>query len=233
MVNVLQVRYRKAIYPRKYVEPDFVRKQMLAVCEPIFPSDKRQPSDTCYNLVPKPQREIHPYDRLLAEDMKQELSSSRMICFFHANVMTNREKKQFSNLFQHEDMYLRYYNQDVAQLAMEGTKYHSAYHLCHRQQDWVVSQRDNSYLFSSEPQVTKLLKLTKKCPQLILMAAIIDDRFLSVDELKNYSRLPDLQTLRTQLSYTLSLATKSIVDKTIDPISRLTNSIDSYIKDQK
>ena len=230
--NVLQVRYRKAIYPRKYVEPDFVRKQMLAVCEPVFPRDKRQPSLNCYNLGLKYEREIHPFDKLLAEDMKRELSSSRMICFLHTNVLTNREKKEFSNLFEHQNMYLRYYNEDVAQLAMAGTKYQSALHLCHTS-DWVVQQKDVTILFSGEPQVTKLLKLMKKCPQLILLAAIIDDRFLSVDHIKDYNRLPDLQTLRTQLSYTLSLATKSIADKTVYPISSLTNSIDLYIKDMK
>ena len=204
---------------------------MLAVCEPIFSADKRQPSDTCFNLRAKPDREIHPYDKLLAEDMKRELSFSKMICFFHTNVLTNREKKEFRNVFQREDMLLRYYNEDVAQLAMAGTKHESALHLC-RTLNWTVLQKDVTILFSSEPQVSKLLKLTKKCPQLILMAAIIDDRFLSVEDLKNYNRLPDLETLRTQLSYTLSMATKSIVDKTIDPISRLTNNIDLYIKDQ-
>ena len=205
---------------------------MLAVCEPVFPRDKRQESEKCYNLSPKQEKEIHPYDKLLAEDMKLELSSSRMICFFHTNIMTNREKKECSNHFQHEDMYLRYYNEDVAQLALNGTKYQNALHLC-RTSDWVTLKKDVTLLFSAEPQVSKLLKVTKKCPQLILMAAIIDDRFLSVDDLKDYNRLPNLATLRAQLSHTLSMATQSIVNKTVYPISKLTNNIDSYIRDKK
>jgi len=222
--NILSVRYRKALVPRKHVEPDFRRKQMLAVCEPIFAADKRLPSERCYNLQPKREREVHPWDRLLAEDMKQELRTSRMICFFHQNVMTNREKKLCANSYQHEHMYLRYYNPDIAQLAMSDTKWAPALHLC--------SERAVTVLFSDEPRVAKMLKVTKKCPQLILMAAIIDDRFLSVADIKDYNRLPDLQTLRAQLSHTLSMTTRSVSDKAFTPIISLTNSIDSYIRDK-
>ncbi len=223
--NWYQIRYRKQIYFRKYREPNFVRKQMLAICEPIMAKDKRPHSERCINLLPKAERQIHPYDKLLAEDMKQELRSSRMICFFHQNVMTIIEKRETRNLFQKEDMFLRYYNPDIAQMAMNGTKYESALHL--------AKLPNFTILFSAEPQVSKLLKLNKKCPQLILLAAIIDDRFLSVEDIKAYSRLPDLQTMRSELSHTLSLAAKSLSNKTIYPISNLTNSLDLYIKDQQ
>ena len=221
----ISVRHRKAFYPRQHREQHFTRKQMLAICEPIFPADKRLESEKCFNLSPRIERQIHPYDRLLAEDMKRELSSSRMICFFHQNKMTPREKQSIKNEFEHQEMYLRYYNPDVAQLSMSATKYESAIHLC--------DQKDVTILFSAKPVVNKLLKMSRKCPELILLAAIIDNRFLSVEDLKDYNRLPDLQTLRAQLSHTLSMATKSIADKTVHPISQLTNSLDLYINQQK
>jgi len=198
---------------------------MLAICEPVIPQDRRSNSERCRNLLPKADRQIHPYDIFLAEDMKEELRSSRMICFYHINVMKNREKKLVSNMFQHENMFLRYYNRDIANLAMNGTKYESALHLS--------QEKDFTVLFSAEPQVSKLFKLNKKCPQIILLAAIIDDRFLSIDDLKDYSRLPDLHTVRSQLSFTLSLEAKSITDKTTYPISKLANNLDLYVKDQQ
>ncbi|XP_054168200.1 39S ribosomal protein L10, mitochondrial-like [Oppia nitens] len=223
-VYVLTSRANQTSQPRKYTEVHFRRKQMLAVCEPILMKDKRLPSEKCFNLTPIEDRGIHPLDKLLANDMKHELKTSHMICFFHQNLMTNREKKGVKNMFEHQDMYLRYYNPDIAELALIGTKWESALHLC-RQQDVTV-------LFSAKPQVSKLLKLTKKCPQLVLMAAIINDRFMSLDDLKEYNRLPNLDTLRAHLCHTLSLATKSMTDKTLYPILSLTNNIDVYVKDQ-
>ena len=226
----MSVRYRKQIYPRRHVEPDFTRKLMLAICEPVMARDKRQTSDKCFNLQKRTERKIHPYDKLLAEDMKQELRSSRMICFFHTNVTSNRDRFEARNKFQHEDLYLRFYNEDVAQLAMSGTKYESALHLC-RINDW-YTQRHVTILFSTEPQVNKVLKITKKIPQLILMAAIIDDRFLSVDDMKEYGRLPDLQTLRAQVCHTLSLAAQSLVGNTSHPVRALAQSLDLYKNDK-
>lgn len=229
-MNAVSVRHKKQVNPRRHVEPDFRRKLMLAICEPIVPRDKRQTSEKCYNLKLKQERPIHPYDELLAQDLKQELLSSRMICFFHTNVMTKREKREASNQFQHEDLYLRFYNEDVAQLAMSGTKYSSALHLC-RIDDWFV-QRDVTMLFGAEPQVNKVLRITRKIPQLILIAAIVDDRFLSVEDFKQYSRLPDLQALRAQVSHTLSLAAQSVVANTSHPVRSLTQSLDLYGNDK-
>ena len=50
----------------------------------------------------------------------------------------------------------------------------------------------------------QLLKLEKKIPGLVLLGGIVEERFMSVQDLKHYASLPSLHTLQGQLVSILS-----------------------------
>jgi len=51
--------------------------------------------------------------------------------------------------------------------------------------------------------ISQLLKLEKKMPYLTIMAVFLEDRILSVADLKRVSELPDLDLMRATLCQTL------------------------------
>src|SRR6218665_580201 len=113
---MIQVRYRKAVYFRKYVQPDYRHKLLLATCEPIKAIDRRPTSEKCSRLTQRPPKPDHPYDVLLAKDMEKELDGSQLVCFFQQNQMTFYQRRSLKNEFEHEQLYLRYYNKDIGRI---------------------------------------------------------------------------------------------------------------------
>lgn len=227
-LNLIQNRkISKREWIKKYREPDLRRKKLYAACEPIILPDLRQESEKCEQLHPLPPIEIHPYDKLLAQDLKNEWESSRMICIFHKNSMTEREHVERRNLFQHQDMLLRYYNTRCVHHYLTGTRFECLKQL-------FLNGSYHALLFSKEPNVLKMVKTAKKVQHhLVLLCAVVDDKILSYNEIIKYSELPNLPTLQSHLCHTLSLASQSITQNLAKPLTQLSMSLDQFVKQKE
>ncbi|XP_023234491.1 39S ribosomal protein L10, mitochondrial-like [Centruroides sculpturatus] len=219
-INVIPVRYRR-IKSRNPREPHFVRKCMLEVCKPIYRKDETPDFQRCSRAKIEEEKFIHPYEQLLAKQAMNEWNASRMVCFFHHNSLTDEEKRIISNMLFKQGMYLRHYNNSVMKLALQGTIYEAA--LC-------LVQSYSAYLFSPEPNVSRLLKLSKKMPQYILLAGIIDNHFLSREELLNYSTLPSLEIMQSQICNTLMLSSTQMITTLSHHLTELNRILDQHSK---
>lgn len=213
------MRYRK-IKSRNPPEPHFVKKCMLEVCKPIIKKNLMPDIQTCKKLQ-EIEKIIHPYEQLLAKQFINEWNSSRMICFFHRNSLTKEENTLIRNMLFKQDMHLRHYNNSTVKLALQGTIYEAALNLV---------QSSSSYVFSAEPNVSKLLKVSKKMPQLILLAGIIDNQFLSREDLQNYSNLPSLEIMQSQICNTLMLSSTQMSTTLSHHLIELNQLLHRYIE---
>lgn len=192
-----------------------------------MPVDRRPDAERCYNLTPKPPKPDHPYDILLARDMKQELESSQLCCFFHQNPMGSQERRLVKNAFQHEGMMLRYYNRDIARIAMANTKYAPLLH-------FAVGYH---YVVLFAPDLTKISKIKqvlKPYSELIPLGALIDNRRLvTVAELDVLAKTStDIGIHLAMLSQTLVTAQQRLVGTLQQQSSQLSRLLEQHSQDK-
>lgn len=222
MLNWSQLRFRKAVYFRKYHQPCFRQKVLLAVCEPVFATDKRVPAEKCFNLTPLPPKPDHPYDVLLAKDMVAETDASSLVCFFHQNQMTNPDKRLVKNEFEHEGMYLRYYNRDIARLAWSGTRFEKLLHFATGYQFTVL-------FAPTTEKINKIIRISKKYPEILLLGGLVDKRRLvTLKQLENMSKMADLDMQRAMLCHTLTVSQQGLLQSLNHHSSQLTQLLKTH-----
>ena len=222
LLNWSQVRYRKAVWFRKYKQPDFRQKLLLSVCEPVKAIDRRPPSERCYNLSQRPPRTDHPYDVLLAKDMTAELEASSLVAFFHQNQMTTIDRRLVKNEYEHEGMFLRYYNRDIARLCLENTKYAPLMHF--------ATQYNFTVLFApTTDKITKIIRIAKKYPDILLIGGLVDKRrLLTVKQLEAVANMANLDTQRAMLCHTLNVAQQGLLQNLSHHTSQLSQLLNSH-----
>jgi len=146
----------------------------------------------------------NPYERILAREVLNWFNHSRFVAFFHSNPISADDRFKVNIMLKKQNMHLKQYGKKIVRMALEETKYEPVLTL--------FTSR-NFMIFSEEPQVAKLLKLKKRMPQFILMAGIVDDRFMSLKELERYSNMPDLQTAQAGVVAVLNSAAMQLTQK--------------------
>ncbi|KAG8191744.1 hypothetical protein JTE90_008807 [Oedothorax gibbosus] len=152
---------------------------MIEVCKPIFVPDPTPEWETCTKNqveVPPP----HPYEVLLANELNKNWEASRMILFYNVTSMPEADQRQIRNTFHKKDLYFHHYSQRVVELALHNTPFASALYLF---------QSETALLFSEAISIDKVLKLSRKFPQVALMAGIIDNVFYSRSQLQALSEV--------------------------------------------
>ncbi|XP_067006781.2 large ribosomal subunit protein uL10m [Anabrus simplex] len=220
------LRFRNRINIQRPKKPHYERAKVLHVCRPFFAKlEKTSPVvDVCLRPieVTKKKDEVeNPFRTLLARDLLNWFNHSQMVLFYHENPIKSDDLFKARILFKRQNMCLRSYSRNIARPALEGTKYEAVLELFNS---------PVAMAFSPEPQVSKALKITKKIPQLILLAGIVEDRLLSKNEIVEYSRLPDLQTSRAQLVATLNSAASHLVQNLNHHQLTLVSQLQQYIE---
>lgn len=157
-------------------------------------------ADVCekpIEVLPAVENVENPYERILAREVLNWFNHSRLVAFFHSNPMSADDRFKVNIMLKKQNMHLKQYGKKIVRMALKETEYEPVLTL--------FTSR-NFMVFSEEPQVAKLLKLKKRMPQFILMAGIVDDRFMNVKELERYSKMPDLQTAQAGVVAVLNSA---------------------------
>lgn len=136
-----------------------------------MPIDRRPDSEKCFNLRPPPPKPDHPYDVLLARDFQQELESSQVCCLLHQNLMNIKDRRLARNAFEHQGLMLRFYNRDIARIALADTKYAPLLHFAVGYYFVVLMAPDLSKL-------GKINQLLRPYPELIMLGALLERRRL-------------------------------------------------------
>lgn len=212
-----------------YKEPSYDRKLLLAACEPIIPRDQRPAWEKCTQpewLAGKKVRAetVSPREALLARLLKQEMLEGSIITFYHMNTMPYDSFRSIKNMLQHKDLWLKWFNRRIYELAIRDTKFANLRPLlCDQPNTTMV-------IVKGDADLKALIQLEKKMPGFLLMCAFVEDRIIRKDEVLAYSQLGSLDDVRAQLSASLNHALASLPSHITHPVTLLSLSLDQYVK---
>ncbi|XP_063838596.1 large ribosomal subunit protein uL10m [Ostrinia nubilalis] len=198
-------RFRGKINIQKPRKPHFERQLLIDVSKPVYGPPKSSLPEIvlCGSLINRKKKEIdNPFERILAKECLDWFNTSKMVVFLHMNAISMEDKTPVFAALRKNDMHLRCYGKKIVSMATKGTRYEAVNQLFTSHQNIIFGQPENA---------GKLFKILKKTPQMVVMAGIIQDRFMSRTELVEYSQLPSLEAARSQLCSVLESAGSSLV----------------------
>lgn len=156
-------RFRGKINLRKPRAPHFHKALYLEFTKPWFlkPDKDKSITELC-----KGHKEVYdkdednPFQRLIAKELFEYFKKSRLIIFYHHNPAKAEIEFKAYAAFQKENMFYKNYGKKTMEMAIKGTPYETVL-------DFYVSH--NMTLFSPEPEIKKVIKMSKKYPQLIII----------------------------------------------------------------
>ncbi|XP_055943529.1 uncharacterized protein LOC129974402 [Argiope bruennichi] len=175
MIHISHTR-QSTFHSRNPPEPHFDRKRMIEVCKPISVPKKIPDWQTCSQAVILEEEKAHPYETILAKELKQNWESSKMIMFYHLTSLTDRLTRDVRNMFFKKDLFFHIYSPEVVKLAVQETPFTSILHLF---------ESKTALLFCPDQDINKVLQLSKKTPYVILMAGIVEGTFYSKSQLQS------------------------------------------------
>ncbi|PSN48048.1 39S ribosomal protein L10 [Blattella germanica] len=156
------VRFRKRINIQRPAKPHYERAKVLEVCKPYYidPRQGMSLADLCEK----------PLEIQFHKDEEGKVQNLATKTFPHCNnsilkederhLLAKKETTRISKMLKKQNMYLKQYGKKVLQLAVENTKYEAVLQLF---------TSHNFMVLSPEQKLGKLLKLSKKMPQMVLM----------------------------------------------------------------
>lgn len=209
-------RFRGKINIQRPRAPCYEKARIFAVAEPVY---KRKELFFC-PLKAEKKKEIvdHPYERIIAKEVRSLFEQAKVIVFFHENPIKSEEQFNAAVAFKKQGMTLKTYSRKILRMALEDTKFEPVQPLF---------TTNNRFLFSPTSKVSPILKIVKKIPQLVLLAAVVENQLLTKNEFVAYSTMPDISTSLAQLVQTLNLAGSQIVNNVEFHQNELVNSLSS------
>lgn len=167
------------------------------------------------------EKEPNPYQTILARELFQRLDTAKMVIICHTNSHTSEQIFKTQVELHQSGIYLKKYGKAVLQEAINGTRFEAIQ---------CLFEAPSSIIYSTENQVAKTLKILKKLRVFIVLAGIVDDRFLNRNELIEYSKLPSLDVMRARFAAELNSSGSSILNKLEMQQSNLCQMLDTHAK---
>lgn len=112
----------------------------------------------------------------------------------------------------------------VAKKALEGTKYQNMSPLLHG---------STAIAYSQEPNLSKLLSVTKLEPKLHLLGGLVEEGLLTPRGLYKYANLPEKIGLQQQLLTTLTIPQATLSNLLLDSSRRLVQLLSYHVSEHK
>lgn len=191
-LSVQCVRYRGKINIQRPREPCYEKARIIKATRPTMapnPFNYR-----CVKAVKSKETVVNPYHQIIAREVRERFESAQLIVFFHKNPIKGETDFNARVAFHKQGMQLKSYGSTILRLALADTKFVSVLPLF-ASPSYVV--------FSPEPKIAEVFKTVKKFPQLILLAGVAHDRYLSKNELEALARMPSIDMVRAQFAAVL------------------------------
>lgn len=161
-------RFRGKVNVRKPRAFHFQKALYLEFAKPWFLSTKKGKTATelCRGQVEEKKKDDeNPLQRFIAQDLYDYFKKSKLVVFYHHNPATgNDEEFRAFAMFKKENMHFKKYGRKTMAMAIQGTPYEAVL-------DFYVSQ--NIILFSPEPDIKKVLKISKKFPHIVILGEFV------------------------------------------------------------
>ncbi|XP_065355782.1 large ribosomal subunit protein uL10m [Calliphora vicina] len=211
-------RYRGKINIQRPKQPHYERARVIAVTTPRYPEPPK--TSTCFE---KRTRNVveNPYNDIIAREVRNWLDHSKMVAIFHLNSIKSDDFFDVRVQLHKQNMQLKMYGTKIMRKAVEDSRFEAILPLFESQQ---------CIVFSPEQKVSQLLRVTRKMPQMLLLAGIVDNTLLSRNEFMNYAQLPGLQSAQAELVHTLNTAASTLVQNLEAHQNNFVNVLDVYAK---
>lgn len=217
-------RFRGKINIKHPRNPHFDKALFNAVTEPIYEAvpvveECRQRYQT-KTVRERNRREPNPYEVIIARETLERFESASIILAFHLNSIKAYDWFRYQVLFHKQGATLKTYG-SLIEFAIRDTKYRTMLQLF---------KTKYAIVFSSENNINELLKILRKTPKLILLAGIVENRFMSKNEIVKFSELPSLDVVRAQFATTLFSPGNTIVSNLQSHQSNFCSLLDVHAK---
>ena len=232
-----QVRFKRKINVKRPHQPDWFRKQLLAVSKPRWDAAttiEEEPLNCAY--VEKAQEKdrwkdhINQLERFYVEEMADQFKSSQMIAFYHTNPILRNNFRKGWQLGRKMGMELRGFNKRVGRAALLGTEWENCLHFF---MDCFDHDHEQPILFSPDVKPKNLITFEKKIPEFHLLGAVIYGRILSRRQVIELNDIPDLTTQRQQLVALLNANQSRLSSLLQSNQEQLSRNLEQFIKDQE
>jgi large subunit ribosomal protein L10 len=211
----------------------FDRALIVELTKPTYPRKERvKPCPVNESKYTKKdgQKEIHPYERIIAREVYNWFDHSKMIGIVHINSINGEDFFKARVAFHKGGggMQLKKYGSSILKTALTDTKYESLMELNNNK------FFSTGFIFCTEHnKVSTMLKILKKIPQMTLLCGIAEGRLLSKNEFVEYANMPDIQIVRSQFANVLNLAGSTIVQNLQSHQSHLVNILNAHVRENQ
>ncbi|KAK7601986.1 hypothetical protein V9T40_009427 [Parthenolecanium corni] len=140
-------------------------------------------------------KQDNPYETILANEIKDVVMKSKMLLIIHRNPSTNHLLHRATLAFKRENMTFMRNSRTTFELALSDTKYSPILDLF----------RFHTLLLAGpKPDVYTAYNLLEKMPYFVVLAGVIEDKFVDRQTLDEFGKIPDLNAARAQLAHTLN-----------------------------
>lgn len=209
--SLISKRFRGKINIQRPRTPHYDRARVLAVTQPVY---KQKPvNQKCVqDLEVSAAKPENPYERIIAREVYNWFDKSQFAAIFHVNSVSQEELFKVRVELHNKNIALKSYGRNIMQLALTNTKYENALPLF---------ETSFCILFAPDTKNVKdVLRLTKKVPQLILLAGVLENRIMSRTEITQYAAMPSLEIAQAQLCNVLNSAASGLVHNVLDAHSK-------------
>lgn len=151
---------------------------------------------------------VNPYERIIAREVFNWFEHSKFVAIFHQNSISQEELFKVRVELHQKGIALKSYGGNIMRQALGGTKYENTLPLF-----------DTPFCVMFAPEtkhVKDIQRVTKKVPQLILLAGVLENRIMSRTEITKYAAMPSLEIAQAQLCNVLNSAASSLVHNVLD-----------------
>lgn len=212
-------RFRGKINIQRPREPHYERAKVIAVTNPIF--KEPQVYKKTYTVNQKSKDIENPYEKIIAKDVLNWFNHSQLVAIFHLNSISAEDLFKVRVALHKQNMQFKAYGKRVMNLAIKDTKYENVLPLF---------DAKNCIVFSTEQKLKLLMKITKKVPQMILLAGIVENRIMSRSEITQFAAMPDLTTVRAQFVGVLNSIGGGLVNNLECHQKQLVNILETHAK---
>ncbi|KAI9584074.1 39S ribosomal protein L10, mitochondrial [Glossina fuscipes] len=212
-------RFRGKINIQRPRKPHYDRALVAAVTQPQYPKPNK--TNTCFEKRYTNAQIDNPYNDIIAREVRNWFDHSSMVGIFHLNSMKAEDFFDVRVQLHKQGMHLKSYGQKIINKAIKDSRYEA-----------ILPLFDSSHciVFAPHQKVGLLLRTTRKVPQMVLLAGMVDNTLLSRKDFIAYAQLPGIQAAQAELVNTLNISARSVVQNLETHQNNFVNILEHYAK---
>lgn len=186
-------RFRGKINIQRPRAPHYERALFNAVTKPVYEQPSLTEQCAARHAAPTVAARTvvdNPYERIIAKEVSNWFAHSQLVAVYHINSISSEDLFKARVQFFKQNMHLKAYSKHIMKRALADSQYANLLPLF---------DAKNCVVFAPEQKLAQLLRISKRIPQMVLLAGVVEQRLMSRNQLQEFAALPSLDVARAQL----------------------------------